>query len=92
MKKAIHIKVTGHVQGVGYRWFVLEKARELNLTGWVCNNLDFSVDILSEGEENDILDLISNVKEGPRSAEVENVEVIWSDYTGDHNSFDIGYH
>ena len=38
--ETIHLEVSGRVQGVGFRWFVVEKARELRLAGWVKNRPD----------------------------------------------------
>jgi acylphosphatase len=45
------IKVTGRVQGVGFRWFVKQTANQMKLTGWVQNQWDGSVTMEVQGQE-----------------------------------------
>ncbi len=54
----LHAVVEGHVQGVGFRYFVLTKAQHLNLTGWVRNTAEGNVEVMAEGERVDLDDLI----------------------------------
>lgn len=70
---ALHIKVTGKVQGVYYRANTLQKAEELELTGTVQNMSDGSVEIIAEGNRVLLQQLIDWCRKGPRGAEVENV-------------------
>ncbi len=49
--KRLKIKVTGRVQGVGFRWFVKQTAHQLNITGWVKNQWDGSVTMEAQGDE-----------------------------------------
>lgn len=49
--KRLKIKVTGRVQGVGFRWFVKQTAQQLNITGWVKNQWDGSVKMEVQGGE-----------------------------------------
>ena len=49
--KAVQARVTGTVQGVSFRWYAQEKARELGVTGWVRNETDGSVLLHAEGED-----------------------------------------
>lgn len=73
----VHVRVEGRVQGVGFRYFVLEKAQSLGLRGWVRNRWDESVEILAQGPR-DVLDrFLSLVQRGPRSAFVQKLEVEW---------------
>ena len=71
--ESIHIEVHGRVQGVGFRWYVVEKAQELKLAGWVRNKGDGIVEIAAAGERHALASLEAAVKSGPRGARVEQV-------------------
>ena len=66
----LHAFVEGDVQGVGYRYFVIDNARSLGLTGWVRNRFDGSVEVLAEGPRAYLEILIDALQQGPRSARV----------------------
>jgi acylphosphatase len=70
----VHLLATGRVQGVGFRWFVRETARRLDLAGWVMNRPDGSVEVAAEGNAAQIAALRSAVREGPPGARVDAVE------------------
>ena len=70
----LHVRVTGVVQGVGFRWFVREKARRLGLAGWVRNLPDGSVEVVASGEQGQIDLLQGELKKGPPGAVVDSVE------------------
>ena len=67
--------VRGRVQGVGFRWFVEREARNLGVAGWVRNNADSSVEVLAMGTRDQLAGLRSRLREGPRAARVDDVEV-----------------
>lgn len=67
--------VRGRVQGVGFRWFVEREAHVLGIAGWVRNNHDGSVEVLAQGTRDQLSGLHSRLREGPRAARVDNVEV-----------------
>jgi len=67
--------VRGRVQGVGFRWFVEREARMLGLSGWVRNRQDGSVEVLAAGSNEQLNSLYSRLKEGPRAARVDDVDV-----------------
>ena len=69
----IHLRISGHVQGVGFRWFVMSQARRLDLAGWVRNNPDGSVELEAAGPADLLAVLRQRVKTGPRSARVDHV-------------------
>jgi acylphosphatase len=71
---AIHLEVSGRVQGVGFRWFVVEKARELRLAGWVKNRSDGSVELAAAGDLPSLELLQAAVIAGPDGAEVRHVK------------------
>jgi acylphosphatase len=63
------------VQGVGFRWFVREKARRLGLSGWVRNVADGSVEVVASGEQGQIDLLMGELKKGPPGAVVDRIEL-----------------
>jgi acylphosphatase len=69
----IHLEVHGRVQGVGFRWFVVEQANELSLSGWVRNRHDGKVEIAAGGAPDALAKLEAAVKKGPRGARVEEI-------------------
>jgi acylphosphatase len=91
MKTRASIKITGIVQGVGFRSWVARKAKSLNLHGYVKNEPDGSVYIVVEGEKDMIERLIELCWKGPTLAKVSNVEVQWNSYKGEFNDFEIRY-
>lgn len=83
------IKVTGLVQGVGFRYFCYRTAKNLNLTGCVRNEPDRSVLIIAEGEKSQIESFIKSLNVGPSFANVENVTIRWTGFSGRYDSFSI---
>lgn len=72
---AKHLRITGLVQGVGYRASFEGQARALHLSGWVRNRIDGSVEALVRGEQEALEQLISWARRGPRAAQVRDVAV-----------------
>ena len=71
----IHYIFHGTVQGVGFRYFTVMTAGKLGLGGWVRNCYDGSVEVEAQGERGKVARLISALKQGPRYADVERVDV-----------------
>jgi acylphosphatase len=71
--------VRGRVQGVGFRWFVEREAHLLQVAGWVRNNPDSTVEVLAQGTREQLAGLHSRLREGPRAARVDDVEVADAD-------------
>lgn len=69
----LHVRVTGIVQGVGFRWFVREKARRLGLSGWVRNLPDGSVEVAASGQPGQLELLRGELRRGPNGARVDGV-------------------
>jgi len=67
--------VRGRVQGVGFRWFVEREAHILQIAGWVRNNPDGTVEVLGQGTREQLAGMRSRLREGPRAARVDDVEV-----------------
>ena len=85
------ITVSGVVQGVGYRYFCIRKARELGLTGWVKNNNDSSVSVLAEGPRELIEALVKDMTIGPSASHVTAVNLNWEKFTGRFKDFDVSW-
>ncbi len=86
-----HLIITGYVQGVGYRQFVKTHAKRLGLTGWVQNLPDGSVEVLVQGEKEDIENLIKECRKGPFLAQVKDIKIEWQDIKNRFSDFQI-YH
>jgi acylphosphatase len=74
-KLRAEILVSGKVQGVFYRAHALEFARELGLTGTICNLSTGNVEIIAEGSENLLKEFYLWCQDGPKMAEVKNVQI-----------------
>lgn len=81
--------VRGRVQGVGFRWFVEAEAHRLGVGGWVRNNTDGSVEVLAQGSREQLAGLHSRLRQGPRAARVDDVDVIEAKPVAGLNSFRI---
>jgi acylphosphatase len=72
----LHVRVSGRVQGVGFRWFVREEARRLGVSGWVTNLRTGEVEVRAGGERSSLERLRRALQVGPAGAAVERVEDI----------------
>lgn len=66
--------VHGHVQGVGFRWWVWRQAKRLGLRGLARNLRDGSVEVIADGSESALAELERALAQGPPAAQVERVE------------------
>jgi len=87
MRKRTTLKIYGKVQGVFFRDSSRIEAKKLNLSGWVKNTTDGTVEILAEGEDKDLKKFVEWCKYGPDHAEVEKVDVKWLDSAGQFSDF-----
>ena len=71
---AMQLTITGRVQGVGFRDWLVLTARGLGLSGWVRNRLDGTVEALIAGSMESVEDCIRACRRGPRFAVVETIE------------------
>jgi acylphosphatase len=72
----LHVRVTGIVQGVGFRWFVRERARRLGLAGWVRNLSDGSVEVAASGDPHQLELLRGELRRGPNGAHVDGIQEV----------------
>ena len=87
--KRIHIIVTGTVTGVGFRWWLYQKANERNIYGWVRNKTNNEVEAVLLGHKKDVDDIMTLCRKGPTSSNVESIKI--EDYQQEYfqKSFDI---
>lgn len=71
---AVRFVVSGRVQGVGFRWFVMRKAAELDLAGFVQNLPDGSVEVVARGSSQATAALEAALAQGPPAARVARVD------------------
>ncbi|RMG69182.1 MAG: acylphosphatase [Calditrichaeota bacterium] len=90
-KAAFQARVYGQVQGVGYRFFVEDKAFLYGVTGYVKNLPDGSVEVYAEGEREVLEQLLADLNQGPPAARVTHVEVDWKLPTGKYQEFSIAF-
>jgi acylphosphatase len=76
------VVVRGRVQGVFFRDSVRQRAESRGVAGWVANRSDGAVEAVFEGEPDAVEALVEFARQGPRSAEVEDVEVSEEDPEG----------
>lgn len=91
VKVRAHIFVSGLVQGVFFRSYTRQEANRRNVKGWVRNLTDGRVEVLIEGEEDDVKKMIESCRKGSSHARVKNLTITWEDYNGDFQDFKIRY-
>ena len=85
------ITVSGSVQGVGFRYFVVRNADKLGLNGYTQNLGNGDVLTVVEGEKLIIEKLYEIIKEGPSHAHVKESKILWTNYQGEFNSFEVRF-
>lgn len=87
--KRVHIFVKGIVQGVFFRHFTLQQAKQLGIKGWVRNLPDGRVEMVCEGSEDSIEKMIKWSKKGPQGAFVEDIDITYEEYKDEFTDFRI---
>jgi acylphosphatase len=86
----VQLKIFGWVQGVNYRYYTFQKARELGLKGYVSNLADGSVEVTACGERDKLEELIEFCRNNPGYSHVERVEIEWCSEGGEEfEGFDV---
>jgi acylphosphatase len=83
----LHVVIRGEVQGVGFRFFLLRRARSSELQGWVRNRDDGAVELVAEGRRTDLEQLLAAARRGPQLADVAAVDVEWGPAAGGLDAF-----
>lgn len=84
-----YLKIRGRVQGVGFRYFTRKNAQQLNVTGWVKNMPDGSVETVLTGPESNVSEMINRLHKGPSPARVDSIEEMDMDEEHTYNGFSV---
>lgn len=88
---AFKARIYGVVQGVGFRYFTLRKAREYGVNGYVRNMPDGSVEAYAIGDRGILDQFLADLKKGPSGSAVDRVDVDWSVAIKVYDTFNITY-
>jgi len=83
-----HVLISGFVTGVNFRFCTSQKANSLGLRGWI-RNLDDKVEVVFEGSEDKVKEMLEWCKKGPSFAKVDDMKIEFSDYKGEFEGFNI---
>lgn len=84
-----HVFVSGKVQGVYFRQNAMQTAKKYNTTGWVRNLDDGRVEVLIEGDEQNVRKIVEWCHQGPAASKIDTVDVRYETYTGEFSDFMI---
>lgn len=85
----LHALISGHVQGVGFRYFVQVTAQEMDISGWVRNRWDGTVEVSAEGNQEVLEKFVNRLKRGPTSARVTDIKVNWLPSSQTYQGFHV---
>ena len=86
----LHALIYGNVIGVFFRDYTRTEAKKLGLTGWV-KNVSKSLEVVAEGPEDKLKELLKRLKEGPKAAKVVKVDSSFEKATGEFTDFEVKY-
>lgn len=89
MQQRVHAVVHGRVQGVNFRYYTVFTAQQLELTGWVRNRPDGTVETVAEGERDPLDEFVRFLHTGSPSADVTRVEIGFENATGEFDDFSV---
>lgn len=87
----MHAIVHGRVQGVNFRATTVHIANKMDITGWVRNNSNGTVEVVAEGPREQLELFLEYLHEGPPSAQVTHIDVTWLESSGHRDSFVVRY-
>lgn len=89
--KRLNAKVTGRVQGVGFRDYVWHEASKIKATGFVKNLPDRSVEVIAEGDDAQLEALLAKLWKGPMLARVDEIHQEYAPATEEFVGFEVRY-
>jgi acylphosphatase len=88
-RQRLHAQVYGRVQGVSFRYYTTLTAEQLDVTGWVRNRPDGSVEVVAEGTRAQLDRLMTFLNTGPSGARVSEVQAEWLEASGEFSRFEV---
>jgi len=89
--KQVHLIISGDVQGVGFRSWIAHNVKHTPLTGWVTNREDKAVEVVAQGNDNDLNLLVSLCQKGPDVAWIKHVDITWGTVSEEFDGFRVIY-
>jgi acylphosphatase len=86
-----HAIIRGRVQGVFFRVETQRAAEKQNVTGWVRNKPDGTVEAVFEGPKDRVDATLQWCRQGPQRAAVDDVDVNWEPFSGQYSRFEVAY-
>ena len=86
-----HLIITGRVQGVGFRYYATRYAENIGIRGYVKNLADGSVEILAEGEEEQIEQFKDRLEKGSGYARIDDISITFKPYEAKYQTFGVEY-
>ena len=85
----MHVLINGFVQGVGFRYFTMQAANSLEITGYARNTATGEVEVVAQAEREVLEDFLSRLRQGPSFSKVKNIRVTWPQVTETYTQFTI---
>ncbi len=89
--KKMKANISGVVQGVGFRHFVYRKAQALGVKGYVRNLYNGDVEVVAEGDEQELKEMLKDLRKGPMGAHVRNVDSEWTETKNEFSDFSVKF-
>ena len=89
--KELHVVIIGKVQGVWFRAWTRDTAREMGVTGWVRNGTEGTVEAVGQGDKKLLKQFIQRLLDGPPLARVAKIDSTWQEAETEFSSFEIRY-
>ena len=89
MLARLHVYFSGHVQGVGFRYSVKQLSPEFDVTGWVKNLPDGRVELVAEGERNELETFQAAIPDAGLRRFIRDTQSHWSEGTREFRGFEI---
>jgi len=90
MKKQVHVYYSGRVQGIGFRYTVLDIARQQKVCGWVKNLKDSRVEVLAQASEDVLNDFLTQINQ-QFSRYIQDANIEWLSASGEFSDFQIKF-
>jgi len=87
----VAVQIHGIVQGVGFRYFTRRTAQSLDLSGWVRNLSDGTVEAVFEGPRTDVETALAALRQGPAGSRVDRLKIDHQDYQGNIEAFEVRF-